>query len=98
MRDKTAMGRISRNVSAVVGVAALAIGVLSLAASAEPVDDPGANFEKCYGIAKAGQNDCQTATHSCAGMSKQNGDGASWLYVPKGTCKKLVGASLTIRN
>ncbi len=98
MTDETATCRVSRNVSAAVGAAAFVIGVLSVAASAEPVGDPSANFEKCYGIAKAGQNDCQTATHSCAGMSKQNADGASWLYVPKGTCKKLVGASLIIRN
>ena len=29
------------------------------------------NMEKCYGIAKAGKNDCQTAKSSCAGTSKK---------------------------
>jgi uncharacterized membrane protein len=49
--------------------------------------------EKCYGIAKAGLNDCQTATHSCAGTSTKDMDGASWIYVPAGTCSKIVGGS-----
>ena len=25
---------------------------------------------KCYGVAKAGKNDCATASHSCAGSSE----------------------------
>ena len=53
-----------------------------------------AENEKCYGIAKAGKNDCQTATHSCAGTSSADADAASWVYVPTGTCEKLVGGSL----
>ena len=50
--------------------------------------------EKCYGIAKAGKNDCQTATHSCAGTSTADADAASWIYLPAGTCEKLAGGSL----
>jgi uncharacterized membrane protein len=53
-----------------------------------------AENEKCYGVAKAGKNDCQTATHSCAGTSTVDADAASWLYVPTGTCEKLAGGSL----
>jgi len=53
-----------------------------------------AENEKCYGIAKAGKNDCQTATHSCAGTSTADAAGDSWIYVPAGTCEKIVGASL----
>jgi len=49
--------------------------------------------EKCYGIAKAGLNDCQTATHSCAGTSTKDMDKASWIYVPAGTCAKIAGGS-----
>jgi uncharacterized membrane protein len=49
--------------------------------------------EQCYGIAKAGQNDCQTATHSCAGTATKNKDGASWIYVPAGTCDKISGGA-----
>jgi uncharacterized membrane protein len=49
--------------------------------------------EKCYGIAKAGQNDCAnlTGTHSCAGQSKVSDDAAEWKYVPKGSCKQMKG-------
>jgi len=49
--------------------------------------------EKCYGIAKAGLNDCQTATHSCAGTSTKDMDKTSWIYVPAGTCAKIAGGS-----
>jgi uncharacterized membrane protein len=50
--------------------------------------------EKCYGIAKAGKNDCQTATHSCAGTATADAQPDSWIYVPKGTCEKIAGAAL----
>jgi uncharacterized membrane protein len=53
------------------------------------------NMEKCYGVAKAGKNDCQTATSSCAGTSKKDHEASAWLSVPKGTCEKIVGGSLT---
>ena len=49
--------------------------------------------EECYGVAKARQNDCQTLTHSCAGMSSVDKDPASWIYLPAGTCVKIVGGS-----
>jgi uncharacterized membrane protein len=49
--------------------------------------------EKCYGIAKAGHNDCQTATSSCAGTSTKDGQKDAWIAVPKGTCAKIVGGS-----
>jgi uncharacterized membrane protein len=51
-------------------------------------------MEKCYGIAKAGKNDCQTAYSACAGTSKKDGESTAWLYVPQGTCKKIVGGTL----
>ena len=47
--------------------------------------------EKCYGIAKAGQNDCGTATHTCAGLAKKDNAPDEWKYVPKGTCEKAGG-------
>lgn len=49
--------------------------------------------EKCYGIAKAGQNDCSnlSGTHSCAGQSKVDNAPDEWKYVAKGTCKDLKG-------
>ena len=63
------------------------------AAFAGPAAAPGFEHEKCYGVAKAGKNDCQTATHSCAGTATKDTQGDSWIYVPAGTCDKLAGGS-----
>jgi uncharacterized membrane protein len=52
------------------------------------------NMEKCYGVAKAGKNDCQTAKSSCAGTSKMDAQADAWISVPKGTCDKLIGGKL----
>lgn len=52
--------------------------------------------EKCYGVAKAGKNDCAAGPGtSCAGSSKTDAQGDAWTYVLAGTCEKLVGGSLT---
>lgn len=53
--------------------------------------------EKCYGVVKAGHNDCGNAskTHSCAGYAETDGDGGEWVAVPAGLCDKLVGGSTT---
>ncbi len=53
------------------------------------------NMEKCYGIAKAGKNDCQTAKSSCAGTSKKDAQADAWISVPKGACDKIIGGKLT---
>jgi uncharacterized membrane protein len=71
-----------------------AVVALPLLASAGPAATPQFAAEKCFGIAAASQNDCQTATHSCAGESKQVRDANSWVYVPVGTCTKIAGGSL----
>jgi uncharacterized membrane protein len=81
----------SQMIAASALVAALAA---PLAAIAAPAAVPSFQAEKCYGIAKAGLNDCQTATHSCAGTSTKNMDPASWIYVPAGTCAKIVGGNI----
>ena len=47
--------------------------------------------EKCYGVAKAGQNDCGTASHTCAGKAKKDNAPDEWKCVPKGTCEKIGG-------
>jgi uncharacterized membrane protein len=62
---------------------------LSQGASAQ--DAKGAEKEKCYGVAKAGQNDCGTAHHTCAGKAKKDNAADEWKYVPKGTCEKVGG-------
>lgn len=53
-----------------------------------------APVEKCYGVVKAGKNDCQTASSACAGTATKDGQKDAWIYLPKGSCDKIVGASL----
>ena len=52
--------------------------------------------EKCFGIAKAGQNDCAnlSGSHSCAGQAKVDNDKGEWKYVAAGTCKTMNGMSM----
>jgi uncharacterized membrane protein len=73
--------------------AALAAACSGNAAVAAGQDSMGAKAdqEKCYGVAKAGQNDCGTATHGCAGQAKVDNDDKEWKYVAKGTCEKAGG-------
>jgi uncharacterized membrane protein len=72
--------------SAVAGVIALGI-----AQGAAAQDAKTAPKEKCYGVVKAGQNDCATARHSCAGKSSRDNSPDEWKYVPKGTCDRMGG-------
>ncbi len=53
-----------------------------------------AGFEKCEGVVKMGMNDCGTSKHACAGMAKTNSDKEEWVYVPDGTCNKIVGTTI----
>jgi len=51
-----------------------------------------AEMEKCFGISKAGKNDCAaTGNPSCAGTAKRDNDPNAYIAVPKGTCDKIVG-------
>lgn len=74
--------------AAVAGLVALGISASALAGG--PVKQP-TETEKCFGIAKAGQNDCGTAKHACAATSTKDNDPAEWKYVAKGTCEKMGG-------
>lgn len=72
-----------------------AASLMSLALLSSPALAQNTAKEKCYGIAKAGQNDCGNlaGTHSCAGQSKVDNDKGEWKYVAAGTCKTLGGLS-----
>lgn len=74
-------------------IASAVVAAVGFAASAQAADPP-FTAEKCFGVAKAGKNDCQTAASSCAGTSKKDGQVDAWMYVPTGTCTKLVNGSL----
>jgi uncharacterized membrane protein len=67
--------------------AAAALVAMSITSGALAGTSNGAK-EKCYGIAKAGQNDCASAdgTHSCAGQAKVDKGAYDWKYVASGTC------------
>ena len=64
---------------------------------AGPAPKPKFQSEKCFGIAKAGKNDCQTSNSSCAGTSRRDSQKDAWIYVPAGTCEKLVSGSMQPR-
>ena len=68
-------------------VSALALGLIGSVAAQDKAK------ERCYGVAKAGQNDCAnlSGSHSCAGQAKVDADPGEWKYVAKGTCKDLKG-------
>jgi uncharacterized membrane protein len=75
-----------------IALASAVAGALALAGAAAAQTKP--SF-KCWGIAKAGQNDCANAakTHDCAGQSKVNYDLADWKAVKDAAeCTKLGGA------
>jgi len=55
---------------------------------------PEESQEKCYGIVKAGMNDCSTAKSSCAGSSTKDNQKDAFLLLPKGLCTKIVGGTL----
>jgi len=81
---------MSKNVSvtnaAIAGIIALGLTAASGQAFA---GKPG--MEKCMGIVKIGMNDCGTSKHACAGQAKIDNDPEEWIYVPEGTCAKIVG-------
>jgi uncharacterized membrane protein len=76
---------------ALVSSALAAALSLGLVAQAQAQDK--AAKEKCYGIAKAGQNDCGSlsGSHSCAGQAKTDNAPDEWKYVAKGSCKSAGG-------
>lgn len=77
-----------KKITAAAITAAIAMGANGVSTAAEK------SMEKCYGVAKAGMNDCGTAKHSCAGQSKVDGEKNEWIYLPKGSCQKIVNGSL----
>lgn len=76
-------------------LAMLAFAPISTTSAATNTND---TIEKCYGIVKAGLNDCQTAAESCAGSSKQDRQSDAFIFLPKGTCEKIVNSHLTIKS
>ena len=74
--------------TAVAGL--LALGMVAISSTANAADD---GKEKCFGVAKAGQNDCgsKNSKHSCAGQSTVDKDPTDFKFVPAGSCAKMGG-------
>jgi uncharacterized membrane protein len=81
----------STSIGATLSVIACA-AAFSAAVHAGPVAQPSGS-EKCYGVSKAGKNDCAAGAHSCAGQSTKSLDKASFVYLPTGACEKLANGS-----
>ncbi len=81
----------SRLIASSALASVLALGLIGAAQAADTKDK-----EKCYGIAKAGSNDCAnlSGSHSCAGQSKNAMAADEWNYVSKGTCAQVGGKSI----
>ena len=70
---------------------AAAIAGPALVTAQGPAPQPEFRAEKCYGIAKAGKNDCATASHGCAGAAKTDNYPAEWKFAPKAECEQQGG-------
>ena len=86
------------SVTTMTSAALLAAAVTALMSGAAMAqvhpEKPTYKYEKCYGVARAGHNDCFFASNSCAGTSTQNDDPRAWIYVPQGTCSKISRGTL----
>ena len=78
-----------------ITTAVLALTASGLLASQNSIAaDEKTEMEKCFGVAKAGKNDCATANSSCAGTSTQDRQKDAYIAIPKGTCSKISGGTL----
>lgn len=77
--------------SSVAAASILAVALVSHSAASHAGKE---GYEKCQGIVKAGQNDCGANGHACAGYAAVDNDPNEWIYVPEGTCEKIVGGKV----
>ena len=78
--------------SALLGALAVAAGAI-----AQTKDPEMTGKEKCFGVSKAGKNDCAAGAHSCAGQSTKDGDKSSFIALPAGLCARIEGSSTTAK-
>ena len=80
----------------ILSVAIGSLLVMGLTSGTASAADKKMEMEKCFGIAKAGMNDCSSnkAAHSCAGQATKNNDAMDFVAVPKGTCAKIAGGTM----
>jgi uncharacterized membrane protein len=81
----------------VASALAAAVAAPALMSAQKAGSEPSFKAEKCYGIAKAGKNDCAANGHACQGQAKADANGKEWVYVPAGSCERIVGGSLAAK-
>jgi uncharacterized membrane protein len=74
----------------------LAAGALATVTAATAQDKP--DMEKCYGVVKAGKNDCAGPNHTCQGQAKTDANPQEFVLVPAGTCEKLANGNLVAKK
>ncbi len=86
------MKKTSATVTAISSLLSLGAAFATPTFAADKVE-----MEKCYGVVKAGKNDCAGPAHACAGQAKADAGGKEYVTLPKGTCARLSGGSLTAK-
>lgn len=86
------MNKTSATVTAISSLLSLGAAFATPTFAADKVE-----MEKCYGVVKAGKNDCAGPAHACAGQAKVDAGGKEYVTLPKGTCARLAGGSLTAK-
>jgi uncharacterized membrane protein len=84
-----------------IAIASAVGALLALSSASAPAaptlhhpERPIYKYVKCYGVARAGRNDCFTSGSACAGSTRQDGQHDAWIYLPAGTCAKITGGGL----
>ena len=86
------MNKTSATVTAISSLLSLGAAFATPTFAADKVE-----MEKCYGVVKAGKNDCAGPAHACAGQAKVDAGPKEYVTLPKGTCARLAGGSLTAK-
>lgn len=80
---------MSKNSIGKIAGLALAAGITA-GLSVPPVAAQSGGMEKCYGVAKAGKNDCAAGPGtSCSGTSTRDYQGDAWKLVATGSCETM---------
>ncbi len=82
---------ISKKLLTTAALATFVAGASFVASDANAAKE---GYEKCSGVVQAGQNDCAANGHSCAGQAKTDGGADEWVYLPQGSCDKIVGGKV----
>lgn len=77
-----------------INITAASIVAVALATAPSFAHAGKEGYEKCQGIVKAGMNDCGANGHGCAGQAAVDNDPNEWVYLPEGTCEKIVGGTV----